>query len=290
MPVSKSILQHKAIRAKLDLVRRNPASAWFLVRYYLSDMLRRDASTVVSYPKSGRTWLEQLLIGLACARCGGTPHADDTYLRLADRCGMPLIRFTHAGSSWESGTRDAGEIVRTRPRSYAKNAYVFLIRDPRDVLVSSYYHMVHRTGIITLEVEDMIVSPLVGLPKLVAFMNHWWDHADADGGAGRVVRYEEFKADAAAALGRVCEHVGIDASGAELAAAVESARFEKLKARERRSEGANPWLMARDVDNESTYKVRKGLVGEYREFFSEEQQERINRYIGRHLRDGLGYK
>ncbi|WP_231117183.1 sulfotransferase domain-containing protein [Pseudodesulfovibrio alkaliphilus] len=253
-------------------------------------MLCKDACTVVSYPKSGRTWLEQLFIGLACSRSGRTAHAGDTYQHLASKCGMPMIRFTHAGSSWESGSRDAREILRTIHRSYAKKEFVLLVRDPRDVLVSSYYHMVHRTGIPTLEVNDMIDSPLVGLPKLVAFMNHWWDYTLEHGGPDQVVRYEELRANTIATFERICGCVGISAAKTELADAVENANFEKLKARERRSDGSNPWLTALDVKNEASYKMRKGRVGEYREFFSEEQQERIDSYIKATLRDGLGYK
>ena len=129
----------------------------------------RVAVTVVSYPKSGRTWLEMLLLAALGHHLGRQFDHDATYSNVAAQFDdVPLVAFTHAGGSWETATFTPREIASYAPRNIVEGRFVYLYRDPRDVLVSAYYHARNRSGIPWLRPQDMLDDPIVGLPKLVA--------------------------------------------------------------------------------------------------------------------------
>jgi hypothetical protein len=286
LPLVKLRYRLAAVRSKASLFLRHPGALRFYVRHYSVEtkIAHRVAVTVVSYPKSGRTWLEQLLLAALGHHLNKTFGIDATYsTAAADLDDIPLIAFTHAGGSWETATATASDIARFVPPHVAAGRFVYLYRDPRDVLVSAYHHCRNRSGIGWLQPEDMLDDPIVGLPKIVAFMNAWAQLSESAGLRAMRISYERLKRAPEDQLIEFCRFTGLPFSNDAIRHAVEHCSFARLQERERAAAGVNPWLAAVDPNNPGSFKFRQGRSGSYRMFFTPEQIAWIENYMAKNL-------
>ncbi|MCF8078540.1 MAG: sulfotransferase domain-containing protein [Desulfobacterales bacterium] len=266
---------------KLKFLLGRPKALPFFIRDYLYRSIPKSRQNViVSYPKSGRTWLEQLLIQVAVRsygvrECGGEHFQDLTRLHHQ----APYVLLTHACSSWEDlRIFDENEILQVDNERQAGKKTVFLYRDPRDVLVSSYYHLRHRNGIRRLSRADMIDHPVVGLHKILRFMNRWLEYVQTHDHC-IMVSYENLKADPVATLASVCELFGFHAGDNALNEAIDACSFAKMQLKEKEKTAKSPRLQMTNDQEPHSRKVRRGRVGDHRAFFSVNELERMNRII-----------
>ena len=155
--ISSVAIQNRFERKITRLSRRFlPHSARKVLRNILPRKVRDDLwwnladVTLVSFPKSGRTWL-RLMIGRVLQQHFGT-ELDDSLLeleRLADRDSrIPRIHAAHDGvGSW----RD--------PREYRGRRVILLVRDPRDVVVSYYYQLRYRMDQFDGTLDEFVTDP-----------------------------------------------------------------------------------------------------------------------------------
>lgn len=275
-----------AVRSKTSLLVRHPRALRFYLRHYSIErrIVDRFAVTVVSYPKSGRTWLEQLLLAALGHHLNRTFDIDATYSTAAVNLkDIPLIAFTHAGGSWETATATAGTIAQHIPRNVADGRFVYLYRDPRDVLVSAFHHCRNRSGVGWLRPQDMLDDPIVGLPKVVAYMNTWKRLTENAGERATAISYERLRRAPQETLTELCRFVGLPFSSETIHRAVEDCSFARLQERERAAAGINPWLAAADPNNPDSFKFREGRSGSYRTFFTQEQIAWIEDFMRENL-------
>jgi hypothetical protein len=206
------------------------------------DELRRLAladAVVVSYGKSGRTWLRVMLSRFWQQRHGlpeGVMLELDNLHRLDRR--VPVVLFSHANY-----TRDVTGRWDARPE-YHDRRTVLLLRDPLDIAVSQYFQWRHRMRPwkktlndypahgADVPLFDFVMDERCGLPAIVAWLAVFErelplirEHT--------VVAYEAMRADAAAALREVLGFLGQEPSDAEIADAVAFGSLENMRAMER---------------------------------------------------------
>jgi hypothetical protein len=272
-------------RARIRLERR--LRGWLEARRLAAADL-----VVVSFGKSGRTWLRVMLSHVLASRAGLPPDTllDFDDFRRRDPT-APAILFTHDNylGDWTGN----GE----SKRDYDGHSVVFLARDPADVAVSQYFQWKHRMrdhkkhindyprG--ELSLDDFVMSEQAGVPKVIRFMNAWAAAADRVGML--LVRYEDLRADTAGQLERVLAFAGIEADAAAIDAAVAYAAFENMKRREAGGDAASERLRAADTANPDSFKSRRGKVGGYRDYFDAAQCARIDALIARDLDARFGY-
>jgi hypothetical protein len=149
----------------------NPALLGF---YFDTYILSRLDSTepdayVVSYPKCGRTWLRILLQKyLDINGCGKRTFRDKALLQLPDK---HVLKFEHDKGTWVPAPCSMKQLSFDQAK-YRGEKIVFLVRDPRDVLVSSWYHLKFREKIYTETLSEFIRDNLIGIQKVI-FMNMW---------------------------------------------------------------------------------------------------------------------
>jgi hypothetical protein len=245
---------------------------------------------VLSRAKSGRTWLRAMLSRLYQKRHGLAENQlleYDNFHR--QQSAIPIVAMTH-GHYLDHLARHPrhGQRMKDMP-------VVFLLRDPRDVAVSEYFQSTRRASAYKRELyqvdqagsmfEFVMQSPL-GLPAICDYLNHW--HQELDGW-NRVYRlyYEALRAEPEAEMARLMSFLGQDFSAEEIAESVEFASFEALKRKERENYFRNSRLQAKNVEDPDSYKVRRGKVGGYRDYFSAEEVERIDRFIQERLSPDL---
>jgi hypothetical protein len=247
---------------------------------------------VLSRAKSGRTWLRVLLSRLYQQRYD-LPESElleyDNYRRRV--AAAPIVAMTHG-----HGLPVLLEDPMQRDR-LARKPLVLLLRDPRDVAVSEYFQSTKRAAkykrsLYETEGYDSIFEFVMNSPAgLVAICDQLndWHKAFADWPRAHRLHYEALRADPHGELGRLCAFLGEDFSAGAIEDAVAFASFESLKRKEREDFFQNQRLRAKDVDDPDSYKVRRGKVGGYRDYFTPEQIAVIDAELARRLDPGLGY-
>lgn len=216
---------------------------------------------VVSFPKSGRTWLRVMLESLKLA-----------------------ANYTHDGS----GHSRTGHIDETKPASeaFAGKSVVFLYRDPRDTVVSGYFQASNRLKTYAGSISDFIRDPRHGIEKVVHFNMEWLARGDS---CCRFypVTYEELLADTVGTLTRIVTFIGAERSLEAIKAVVDETSFEKMQEKEMSGEFGEQYgkvLLPTDINDPQSFKVREGIVGGFRKHLGEDDVAFCNEVLAR-----LGY-
>ncbi len=258
--------------------------------------LQRSSVVLVSYPKSGRTWLVTML-SHALHRRFGTPADElllfDNFHRHDPR--IPIF-FPTADNVLGRPSRDEEAV-----QLYRGKRVVLLLRDPRDVAVSFYHHITRRStaleralfGVephhLQLPLDRFVLDETVGLPRVIDFHNRWVRRRETLPARFLTLYYEELRARPLAELQRLAAFLELPLGQAELEAAVDFAAFERLKERERRGFFRSERLRPGRVEDADSYKVRRGQVGGYRQEVAPEVAARMDALTAARLDPRLPY-
>lgn len=226
----------------------------------------------VSFPKSGRTWLRAMISRLYQRRFDLPADmliSHDNMHKLNPL--VPIAFFTH-----DVDPMGSVESLRRERHVYDGKKVVFLMRHPCDVAVSHFFQMKYRkigrrTGAAEgFTIYDFVMRPGHGLELIIEYTNLWHRYI-----AGRrdalLIKYEDMKFDPHEALDQLCAFLGTDFSHADISEALVFCSFENLQKRERDSFYANSALRPADRSNPDSFKVRRGKVGGYKDYFTMEQ-------------------
>jgi hypothetical protein len=253
--------------------------------------LERADCVVVSFGKSGRTWLRVMLSRFYQVRHGlAERHLigfDNLHLR---HPAIPKVFFTH-----DNYLKDYSPHGDSKA-DYAEKKVVLLVRHPADVAVSQYHQWRHRMRPNKkslnaypehgeeVAIAEFVTARAAGLDKVIAFMNGW-AAAMPQLRHLLIVRYEDLKARPEQTLAGILAFVGTPGEPAEIAEAVAFASFENMQKMEQRQ---TFWLsggrmVARDRSNPQSFKVRRGKIGGWRDHFTAEEALLIDQRLARDL-------
>lgn len=264
---------------------------WETLRFYwqtyiLSRLESVDPDVyVVSYPKCGRTWLRVMLQMYLEARGYTLRHYNDKLLLGIE--GEALVKFDHDKGNWVPAPLRIDQLTFDTEKYTGKDV-VFLVRDPRDVLVSSWYHLTYRERIYRGSLSAFVRDELIGIEKVVAYMNLWMEHRDVPANF-LLLTYEEMHADPHVQFERLLGFIGIPVERDALNAAVEASSFENMKKMERTGALKEPWMKPGARDANKSLKVRKGKVGSFQEELTQDDIDYVNAVITGRLSPELPY-
>ncbi len=257
--------------------------------------LRLADCVVVSFGKSGRTWLRVLISRFYQIRYGLRPSVMIGFDNLHRRnAAIPRIFFTH-----DNYLRDYTGNRHDKSDFYDRRV-VLLARDPRDVAVSQFFQWKFRMRPAKKVLNDyptedvdifrFVMSP-AGLPRVVDFLNGWAREMPRIP-AFLLLRYEDLRADTAGELARVLEFVGEKPTAGELADCVAFASVENMRKLEEKQVFwlAGSRLRPKDRSNPNSYKVRRAKVGGWRDYFDDEQVAAIDAFVAERLDPVFGYR
>jgi hypothetical protein len=234
--------------------------------------VRSNQVVLVSYPKSGNTWLRFLignyLTGNKCDFTNSHLIVPDTHYNPGD-CGAAPIFKSHAAYTPE----------------YQK--VIYLVRDGRDVAVSYYYHAKKFRLIPQNEAfaDFLLKFNQGGMDDFGIWSEHvcsWLDHAPDD---FLLIRYEDLKSDAYTVLQRVLDFCGLDVRPEDLKSAVAASTFKQMQQMEQKQ--SKRFEILRKSDERIAF-VRSGKAGQASQVFTEEQLLDFSKAHGAALRR-LGY-
>ncbi len=258
---------------------------------------------VIGHPKSGNTWLRTLLSRLYQVRFGiasdFTAKTDELALRhpLAPRLLATSGLHSYEGVIGQALAEDAADsALRRKP-------VVFLARHPCDIAVSWYHQFTRRQSAYKRELIlawlgrdidprsvgmwDFVRHSGLGLPMLIDYLNTW-ERRVSQLPRGILVRYEDMRADPVPELRRITRLMGEDFPEKELAAAAEWASFENLSRLESSGHFRSGGIQ-KPVTDASTRKVRRGIVGGFRQDFTPEQVAELEALVAERLSPSFGY-
>jgi hypothetical protein len=249
-------------------------------------------ATVVSYPKSGRTWFSTLYFHYARHVFGALDlsqqslHMPDRNLAfqqlLAEKAKggvFPVCVFTHLGFS----SLKPYELDETpwpdKAHTVLKKPCVLIVRDPRDVVVSHYHHLRAVGGVLDpdLGLSDF-VHGMWGIERIVRFMNLWADGLRTRHANLHLCMYESLKQDTAGTFAGAMRFLGNQVDDGAVAQAIEESRFDKLKDRER----TNRAYAGRSLEPDA-FRFRKGDVGGYARELSDADAAYVNDVVSTRL-------
>lgn len=246
---------------------------------------------IVSFGKSGRTWLRVLISRFYQVRHGLSERHLIGFDNLHHRNrAIPRIFFTHDNylKDFTGHTDDK--------RDYYGKKVILLARNPLDTTVSQFFQWKFRMrpGKKSLnaypehgaevELYAFMKDADAGLPKVIDWLNLWAREAPKCKDF-LLVRYEDMRADTAGTLARIVDFIGTPGTPAELRAAVEFASVENMRNMELKR---TFWLsgsrmVAKDKDNPNSFKVRKAKVGGYRDYFNDAEAADLEQIMARDL-------
>jgi hypothetical protein len=251
---------------------------------------------VISFTKSGRTWLRVLIsnyysrrFGLSAQELidGGNFHAQN--VAVPKIFFAPDTRFPYP------------ELGPAEVAAAPWQKVVFMVRDPRDVAVSLYFHVRNRASerelrrkkiplaARMLDLDRFVLDPAFGAARAIAYMNRW--------AAERprleqsfVLRYEDLVRDTAAAFGGLLGFMDEPAPPELVAEVVAFASFKSLQQKEREGFFKSDRLGQTRSGDATTGKVRQGRVGGYAGQLRPETVQALDRLVAERLDPSYGYR
>lgn len=245
--------------------------------YWLWINLNDPDYCLVSYPKSGRTWIRYLLANYFADKYGESIESRLYKMRNDD---IPRIVATHDGKTVNLLTRSK--------KVYRDRQVLFLVRDPRDIVVSHYYHKTKRDEAFSGSLSKFIRNEYFGIRNVIQFMNEWSRRRGVPEDF-MLVRYEDMKEDIYKETVRILEFLEEESiDNCALQMAIEEASFSRMKEKEKKGEIAISGLN-KEVSGDAEMKVRKGKVGGYSDDMSEEDVRFVDRMVSETLDSYFGY-
>ena len=253
--------------------------------------MRADA-VILSYPKSGRTWVEVMLSRLFQKRLclPDNEIIDFTKAHIAFP-EIPRLFFTHDDAHVLEGNEFLPEGGQKGYFSGTKT--VILIRHPLDTAVSMYFQQSKRSNY--LEGEDIhdFVSGASGsrggLPTIIRFMNRW-AKADSVCGHHLIKRYEDLRNNPFVNFKDLLDFLNLDFSDSELSEAIDFTNFSNMKKREAQNFYQGDFRVSTSKPyDENSYKARRGVIGGYKDYFTKAQTVELERTVSHKLDRVFGY-
>jgi hypothetical protein len=251
---------------------------------------RKVECFVVSFPKSGRTWLRVLLAVVEADRRGADPNAvvsewlGQEAPTMADR---PVL-FTHALAS---NAHERIEAMSYFLAYIGDRRRVFLVRDPRDTIVSYFFQVTKRQrgSALANDIGRFVRDPGYGIDRLLLFLVACEASLREAPGPSLLVSYEELHADPQVVLAATAEFLGCPASTVALASAVTFGEFDNMRRLEIEG-GFGRRMNMRDANDVESLKTRKGVVGGYAEYLSRKDVSYVEKRIRALLPARFGYR
>lgn len=244
--------------------------------------LRSDDIILATYPKSGTTWMQQVLklIYTGGKENGknvseavpwlerGTASMDTSNPNAAvDFNGMPSPRLLSSHAPYRL-------VPGGSPRS-SPAKYIYVARNPKDVAVSFYYHSrAFKVYEYSGNWDHFYTLFVRGQVEFGSWFDHvlgWWEHRDQKNVL--FLKYEDMQRDLHASVQRIVSFCGKDDLSPEVIdRVVELSSFQIMKV----NSLANGDWHSPFRNTEIASFVRKGIVGDWKNHFSPEQNNEFD--------------
>lgn len=220
------------------------------LRYRKPTRKKVGVNILLSYPKCGRNWVKYIL-----------PAGN--------------LRFSHDGSDIPKAVDASQWETKLKVN---KNKVILLVREPKDVLVSSFFAATKHSAEgkkFKGNISEFIRDPRIGLPKITVFYNTWLSKIKKYENH-LIIKYEDLHSDFVGTVRELFEFLSIKKTDEELEKIKEETTIEKLREK----------ITGKDLhqgQRKALMKLRRGMAGTFGEYLSKEDIEYCNEYISKYL-------
>ena len=190
-----------------------------------------DDTFVVSYPKSGNTWVRFMLMNLMFPDEASFPNMEDR---------IPDIYKTDPGKLIKC---PRPRIIKTHdPLGPRYRRVIYTVRDPRAIVVSSWHYQIKVRSIsesypLNQYVENFVAGRIYDSSVGISWQEHvggWWG-ARQFSPDFLFLRYEDMLDDPTSHVRRIARFMGIDADDDAIARVVRNSSFDNMQKLEKQT-------------------------------------------------------
>jgi hypothetical protein len=255
---------------------------WSLKSIYIATRSGRnlrilpDDAFIVSYPKSGNTWVRFLVANLL------NEGQEITFANIDRK--MPDI-YNNFRFSSKSLILKSHEFYDPRYRRV-----IYIVRDPRDVVLSYYHYFLkinafHHTYPLSEFVDQFLNGELDNFGNWKENVGSWIGSRMGDGDF-LLLRYEDILTSPTDKLSEIAKFLGISVSRDQISIAVDESSFERMQSIE--NETGHKWGSLKNSHPDRKF-VRSGTAEQWRVDLSVQDVKKISGRWGE-LMFKLGYQ
>ncbi len=244
-------------------------------RIYFHRSLKESDVFLIGHPKSGNTWLACMLAILVNndREKGVNISNIGEFVPTIHNYDLSISNYTEL-----SPPRIFRNEAPVYPAAYPKTIYI--LRDPRAVLLSYYHHCVHDTGKTDWPISDFVDEMLTTgcikslEPHLIRWdiqVESWMERAKRQ--PVFFAKYEDLKHDCHSVLHQLSSFIGLDLDADLIDIAVERNSFSRMREDEKKF-GAESFPGEKGARG---FFVRKGKIDSWKEEMSVEVVEKIEK-------------
>ena len=284
--MSTSFSKEEAFRQLSEVVKPFSVVNGFPVTGYIKqvDVEKHAASIsldpsdvwIVTFAKAGTTWTQQIV---KLIRNGGEvddrninesiPWLEANSFFKKDIMSLPKPRAFKSHFSYE--------LMPCGKPNTTPCKYVYVARNPKDVAVSFYFHY-HRLQTIpgaNLEWNLFFCNFIFGNLVFGDYFDHvlsWWAHKDDKNVL--FLKFEDMKKDLPTAVARIAKFIECDVTDEVIEKVAAKASFNVMK----NDDTANySWISPLSVNSSAPAFMRKGEVGDWKNYFTPEQSAEMDK-------------
>ena len=235
---------------------------------------------VVTYPRSGTTWTEQMVHVLVNSGEQGTqrltdavpwletlPHRPNGMSDFLQTMSAPRLFTSHLPYS----------LMPQYGNTTAKIIYV--ARNPKDVAISTYFHNQSKLGYEGSWEEhfELFMNSDVGFGPYFEHVLPWWRASQNDGHI-LFLKYEDMKLDHAGHVAKIASFLEREADSQLIDKVVALSGFQFMKSNEVTS---FDWIPQKE---DKPKHFRKGDIGDWKNYFSAEQSQQMDALVRKKMK------
>jgi len=246
-----------------------------------------DIVHFVSFPKSGRTWLELILAKIYADLTGINEErflGSNKVLIREKVKPYPFLKVSHGNSNSRISQGEAFPI-----EYYKGSKVILMVRDPRDVVVSHYYHEKYHYKCFDGNISQFLRyaydkrkpdpgrrKARFGILSILNYMNAWQENLGVLDDSF-LLTYEDMQVNSFLELTKICKFIGLPVEDSLLNSVIEACSFENM----RKLEESNKmnWNGLESSDTKLGLKTRKGKAGGYKEELSDDDIAYLDKMI-----------
>lgn len=186
--------------------------------------LNKNEFYIVSFPKSGNTWIRIILTNIL------NPQNKEGVFLKEIQSFIPDFHDKNQIKSYFKNNIYFDDLdfkfIKTHNRYskfFRKKNIIYIVRDGRDVY-NSYYHYLNARSNKNLTLKNIIQTP--------DEFGYWSDHVknwiDGEKGKFFIIRYEDLLNDPEKYISQLLQFIGLNISNKELSLAIEKSSFDRL--------------------------------------------------------------